>query len=316
MSKLPLVIVNPASAGGATQSAWPRLASDLRTHFGPFACAFTQTSGDAIRLAEEGARAGRALIIACGGDGTVSEVANGILRSGGETALGILPSGTGGDFRRTLKISKRTPAAAAILRDGKTRVIDVGRAIFQNSEGEEVERYFLGVASFGMSAEIIARVKEDGKSFLPKRSANVLGGKASFALATVRATLAAPRRRVKVKLDASPQRHITVAQICVANARYFGGGMNIAPDALLDDGKFDVIVIGDLGAARILATGYKLYLGTHTSLEQVHCIRTSRLTVSPANKDENIAIEIDGELLGHLPAEFQILPRALKVRCA
>ncbi|HZG52405.1 MAG TPA: acylglycerol kinase family protein, partial [Pyrinomonadaceae bacterium] len=112
-SSLPLVIVNPASSGGATGRRWPRLASDLRAHFGAFNCAFTERAGDASVIAEREAGAGRSLLIACGGDGTISEVANGILASGADAELGILPSGTGGDFRRTLDLSKRGADAAA-----------------------------------------------------------------------------------------------------------------------------------------------------------------------------------------------------------
>src|SRR6202171_3118751 len=101
---LPLVIVNPESAGGATRAAWPRIASDLRSQFGPFSIAFTERPGQGIELAAEAARKGVKLIIACGGDGTISEVANGILQSATGAELGILPSGTGGDFRRTLEL--------------------------------------------------------------------------------------------------------------------------------------------------------------------------------------------------------------------
>src|SRR6266567_9352438 len=102
---LPLVIVNPESADGATQENWPKIASDLRTHFGPFSVAFTEAIGHGRKLANEAAKQGTKLVIACGGDGTISEVANGIIESNGQVALGILPSGTGGDFRRSLKIS-------------------------------------------------------------------------------------------------------------------------------------------------------------------------------------------------------------------
>jgi len=90
MSPLPLIIVNPASAGGATGDAWPGAASDVRRHFGPFEVAFTRRGGEAAEIAEREARAGRALLIACGGDGTVNEVANGILRSGARAELGLL----------------------------------------------------------------------------------------------------------------------------------------------------------------------------------------------------------------------------------
>ena len=112
MSTLPLIIVNPASAGGATGDAWPGVASDVRRHFGPFEVAFTRAGGEAADIAERESRAGRRFVIACGGDGTVSEVANGILRAGAGAELGLLPSGTGGDFRRTIGIPARTADAS------------------------------------------------------------------------------------------------------------------------------------------------------------------------------------------------------------
>src|SRR5260370_37834717 len=99
---LPLVIVNPASADGATRENWPKIASDLRTHFGAFTVAFTESVGHARELASDAAKQGTNLIIACGGDGTISEVANGIIESNKEVELAILPGGTGSDFRRTL----------------------------------------------------------------------------------------------------------------------------------------------------------------------------------------------------------------------
>ncbi|MBA3767671.1 MAG: diacylglycerol kinase family lipid kinase [Acidobacteria bacterium] len=314
MSLLPLVIVNPASAGTATRDVWPRLASDLRTHFGPFNCAFTERPGDGRRLAAEAAKEGRRLIIACGGDGTAGEVANGILESGGESELGLLPSGTGGDLRRTLGIPRRAADAARTLRTGRTRLMDVGRVSYINHDGESETRFFLGVASFGMSPEVIERVKESRQSWVPTTGARRLSGKVSFAIATIKTTLASPRTAVSIQLDESPERRLNVANLCVANARYFGGGMKIAPDALLDDGRFDIITIGDLSALKILANAHQLYLGTHLKIEQVHHALAARVEARPAREDVKVAIEVDGELPGHLPATFEILPRALRVR--
>src|SRR6266699_4411886 len=156
-SSLPLVIVNPASADGETEKNWPKMASDLRTHFGPFSVSFTETVGHARVLAAEAAQQGTKLIIACGGDGTISEVANGILESNQEAELGVLPSGTGGDFRRSLRIPKNVAAAARALRDGHTRIIDAGRATFTNDGGERETRFFVNVASFGMSTDVLTR---------------------------------------------------------------------------------------------------------------------------------------------------------------
>jgi YegS/Rv2252/BmrU family lipid kinase len=304
---LPLIIVNPTSAGGATRAAWPGMASELATHFGAFTCAFTQERGDAVKLALRGAQDGRRLIVACGGDGTISEVANGILESGADAELGILPSGTGGDFQKSLDIPARLSDAALVLRRGRTERIDVGRAAYLNHDGDEQMRYFLGVASFGMSGDVIRRVKE--------RDAGWLGGKASFALAMLQTTLAAQSTTVMMQLDEGRERRLTVVNLCIANARYFGGGMKIAPEAKLNDGRFDIVTIGDLSALKILTNAHQLYLGTHLGMQQVHHSLAARVSVRPVQKDEKIALEVDGELPGHLPATFEILPKALRVRC-
>jgi YegS/Rv2252/BmrU family lipid kinase len=316
MSHLPLVIVNPASAGGATSETWPGAASDLRTHFGPFNCTFTEQPGDGRRLAADEARKGRQLIIACGGDGTVNEVANGILESGEDVELGLLPSGTGGDFRRTLGISTRAATAARVLREGRARRIDVGRVSYLNHEGERETRYFLGVASFGMSGEVIERVRSSGLRLLPVTRSRWLSGKISYGVATLQTTLKSPSTSVHVQLDEQKERRLRVANLCVANARYFGGGMKIAPDARLNDGRFDIITIGDLGALKILANSPRLYMGKHLSMRQVHHHLAARVTARPAKEDALVMIEVDGELPGRLPATFEILPRALRVRCS
>jgi diacylglycerol kinase (ATP) len=312
---LPVVIINPESAGGATRDAWPKIASELAAHFGPFTPKFTKHAGEGIELAASAARKGTKLIVACGGDGTISEVANGILSAGSDTELGILPSGTGGDFRKTIGISARSSDAARILRDGQTRLIDVGRVTFTRDDGEHESRYFLGVASFGLSADVVARVKEVSPEWLPTKGPKWLTGRVSFGIAMLQSALRMGPTRVVVQLDDDPARHLTVANLCIANARYFGGGMKIAPDAKLTDGKFDVISIGDLGAARILANAPRLYLGAHLSMEKVGHALATKIVARPADSGQRIEIEVDGEIPGQLPATFQILPKALRVRC-
>jgi YegS/Rv2252/BmrU family lipid kinase len=311
MSELPLVIINPASAGGATGAAWPGLASALRTHFGPFAAAFTERGGDASAIAEREARDGR-LVIACGGDGTVNEVANGLMRSGAAAELGLLPSGTGGDFRRTLGVPLRAADAARALREGRTKLLDVGRVTFAGEDGEEETRYFVNVASFGMGGDVIRRVKE--RRGLPAGASRLLGGRLAFAAATLRSALAFEKPSVRVSVEGGREVSLTVANFCVANARYFGGGMKVAPNALLDDGLFDLVSIGDLSAAAILANSYRLYLGTHLGMQQVGHALARRVTARPFSPGEVVKLEVDGELAGRLPAEFEILPGALRVR--
>ena len=312
---LPVVVINPSSASGSTGEAWPRIASDLRAEFGPFQTAFTKVRGDAASLAADAARKGTKLIVACGGDGTISEVANGILSSGKDAELGVLPSGTGGDFRRSLEIPSQSRAAARILRKGRTRRIDVGRISFVDHDGAEAMRYFVGVASCGMSTKVIERVKAGGPDWLPANTPKWLGGRVSFGASLLQTALRTEASRLLVQLDDERERHLLVVNLCIANARYFGGGMKIAPEAKLNDGKFDVIGVGDLGALKIFTSAPRIYFGSHLSLPEISHGLARKITVRPAERDTQIDLEVDGELPGRLPATFQIIPSALRVRC-
>jgi diacylglycerol kinase (ATP) len=315
MSEAPLIIVNPASAAGSTSNAWPRIASDLAAYFGPFRCAFTEKQGDARLIAREAAAAGDRFIVACGGDGTISEVANGILDSGRDSELGVLPSGTGGDFRRSLDIPSRSADAAAVLRTGCTRRMDVGQITYVNHSEQSETRYFLGVASFGMSGEVVKRVKRDRAAWRAALPANWLGGKATFASAMLRTAISFPNRELVVEVDELSPRKLMVVNLCVANARYFGGGMKIAPDAQVDDGRFDVVCLGDLSSLDILVNAPLLYTGRHLNLQKVKHEHARSVAVSSADPSEVILVEVDGELPGRLPARCKIIPKALRVRC-
>lgn len=310
-STLPLVIVNPKSAAGATESGWAETASDFRAHFGAFQVAFTKKAGDGKLLALRAAEQGRKFVIACGGDGTINEVANGILESGADIELGILPSGTGGDFRRTIALSNEIRTAAQQLRTGKTKAIDVGKITFVNHENEQTSRYFLNVASFGLSASIIENVKTTTKlNWIPN---NLIRGKASFAISTLQEIIGLDFITVRVKMDNEEEKPLNTINFCVCNSRFFGGGMKIAPEAKINDGFFDVVNIGDIKTAKILLKGYTLYNGSHLNLPEVKATLAKRIEVNPLNNEE-IHIEIDGELPGKLPAIFEIIPNALKVR--
>jgi diacylglycerol kinase (ATP) len=310
-NSLPLVIVNPRSASGATRENWAGTAADLRAHFGPFNVAFTKAAGDGAVIAERAAAAGRMFIIACGGDGTVNEVANGIIRSGSDCELGVLPSGTGGDFRRTLGIPAGNREAAAALRDGITKTIDVGKVAFLGDDGE-VTRYFVNVSSVGLAADVIRRVKSTRVfDWLPAGS---LRGKANFALSTLRELSGLDAPMVRVRFDDGDEHSLKTVALCVCNARYFGGGMMIAPDAKLTDGFFDVINIGDLTALSVMTNVRSLYRGTHVEMKEVQTRRAKKIEIKAVHGSDPIHLETDGELPGRLPATYEILPAALRVR--
>jgi YegS/Rv2252/BmrU family lipid kinase len=312
---LPLVIVNPASAEGATRENWPKIASDIRTHFGAFTVEFTEAAGHARQLAQEAATRGAKLIIACGGDGTISEVANGIIESNHHAELGILPGGTGSDFRRTLGMPSNIAAAARALRDGRTREIDFGRVTFVNDSGERETRFFINVASFGMSTDVLHRTSSgEATRWIPAFTPRKLTSKLSYAAATVQTTLTTSPTEVKFQLDDQPERRLRVAEFCVANARYYGGGMKIAPQAKVEDGLFDIVTIGDASSFRILTNAPRIYLGAHLSMNEVTHALARQVIARPVKKDELVRVELDGEVVGRLPATFEIVPRSLRVR--
>ena len=117
-----------------------------------------------------------------------------------------------------------------------------------------------------------------------------------------------------MQLDEQAERRLRIAEFCVANARYYGGGMKIAPEAKVEDGLFDVITIGDASSFRILANAPRLYLGAHLSMNEVTHALAKQIVARPLKKDELVRVELDGEVVGRLPATFEIMPRALRVR--
>lgn len=306
------MIVNPKSASGATRANWSQTASDLRAHFGPFSVAFTKGPGDGIDLARRASDSGHAFIIACGGDGTINEVANGIIESGSKAELGVLPSGTGGDFRRSLKMPLTNRDAAMALRDGVTKTIDAGRVTFQSHEGKTVSRYFLNVSSVGLAADVIKRVKSTSAfDWLPVES---LRGRSNFAISALREVLDLSAVTVRVRFNGGDEHTLQTIAFCVANARFFGGGMMIAPDAKMNDGLLDVVNIGDISTARILLNGHMLYRGTHDSLDEVKTRSVTQIEISAFDPAIEILLETDGELPGKLPATYEIVPDAIRIR--
>lgn len=310
-SSLPLVIANPRSASGATRENWAVMAADLRAHFGPFSVAFTKHPGHAIEIAETAARSGRRFIIACGGDGTINEVANGIIRSDADAELGILPSGTGGDLRRSLRLPENNRDAAAALRNGITKRIDAGKVSYVDSDGHSSSRYFLNVSSVGLAADVIRRVKS--RKVFDWLPINSIKGRANFAVSAAQEILTVAPITISVAVDDKPARQLQTIAFCIANARYFGGGMMIAPDAKLADGLLDITNVGDISTPRIIANAHTLYRGTHLDLVEVGSLTAQRIEVKATGPDP-VNIEVDGELLGSLPAVYEVIPSAIDIR--
>jgi YegS/Rv2252/BmrU family lipid kinase len=302
----PVVIVNPRSGGGMDARRWAKLVGPLTEGLGPFDTRFTERPGHGREMARDEAAGGRSLVIACGGDGTISEVAGGLIDAGTAAALGIIPRGTGGDFCRALELSADPAKAARRIGAGTVRAIDAGRVTFVSDEGTEEQRSFVNVASFGFSSLVAARAN---------RSAKRLGAKVAFLGAIVNTVVSYDHAEVSLSIDGGPRKRMTVLLAAVGNGRFFGGGMKVCPEALLDDGALDLVVLGDFGLPgfffKIMPRAYQ---GTHLSLAGVQSARVRTVEVWPADPEAVIPVEIDGETPGRLPAKFEIVPGALRLR--
>jgi YegS/Rv2252/BmrU family lipid kinase len=302
-----VLVVNPQSAGGKTERRWPQLRATIHEAFGPFEERFTRTAGDATRLAREALLGGADLVVAVGGDGTINEVVNGFFDGARPVApdacFGIVPAGTGGDFIKSLSVPRDTFAAAAALK-APARPIDVGRLSYVGGDGQPAMRHFINIASFGIGGLVDRYVNESSKAF---------GGTLSFAFATLKAGASYKNARVRLTLDGGPAREGRIYNVAVANGRYFGGGMKVAPDAALDDGMFDVVTMGDFGFSDLLLRGLDIYTGRHVSNPKVSVARARRVDAAPSDGGE-VLLDVDGEQPGRLPATFELLPGALKVR--
>jgi YegS/Rv2252/BmrU family lipid kinase len=301
----PVVIVNPRSGGGLNERRWASVVGPLSDGLGAFDTRFTEAPGHARTLAREEALAGRGLVVALGGDGTISEVADGLVSAGGQAELGIIPRGTGGDFRRSLGLENELSKAAERVRRSKPRPVDIGRATFVARDGGQASRHFINVASVGFSSVVAERSNQASKR---------LGGKVSFLAAVARSLLTYDNAEVAVAVDDGEARRMTLLLAAVGNGCFFGGGMKICPEALLDDGFFDLVTVGDLGRLEVLAKIHRIYSGNHLSMPEVRSVRCSRLQMAAADAKALIPLEIDGETPGFLPARFEMLKSALRLR--
>jgi YegS/Rv2252/BmrU family lipid kinase len=301
-----VVVVNPASQGGKLGKRWPDLCDVIGRAF-PFEDVHTKGPGDATGLAREALRAGAERIVAMGGDGTINEVVNGFFDDGEAIApdatFAVIPFGTGGDFRRTLGIPNDTARAAAIVAQGGRKKIDVGRLDFTRFNGERGNRIFANIASFGVSGVVDRLVNASGKKL----------GRLSYVLASARAAWSYENQRVALTFDSSAADRVeaTIQTVAVANARYFGGAMMMAPNAEIDDGLFDVVAMGDFHFGDLLTAGLRLFKGTHLSMEKVTTRRARLLEAHPIDPNAVVELDVDGEPLGKLPARFEVLPQAL-----
>jgi YegS/Rv2252/BmrU family lipid kinase len=281
------LLVHPSSGGGRTKSLLPRVADELDKRHVVFRVERTRSTEHAVDEALRAADLGEVPVV-MSGDGLIGAVGGAL--AGGDVPLGIIPGGRGNDLARALEIPDNPVAAVGVLAAGHTRLIDVG---------EINDRRFLGIASVGFDSECNRIANET----------RFVRGRLVYAYSVPRALAAWKPARFTLRIGEENLR-FTGYSVAAANSSTFGGGMRVAPNASLDDGEFDIVMIGDVGKLRYLSNLPKVFKGTHVENEEVRIARARSLELSASRP---FAVYADGEHLTDLPASLRVLPRALSV---
>jgi YegS/Rv2252/BmrU family lipid kinase len=307
------VIVNPFSAKGKTAQRWDLIKEAIRFYYKEFKYIFTEQPQQATEIARSLLKDGFDLIIGVGGDGTLNEITNGYFHTANaagsqtpqaineEASLGIIPSGTGSDFIRFMKIPRDFSQSVERIKNSPSRKIDVGKIVFEGKD-HTTQKYFINVADFGLGAEVIGTLSETPSS---KR------GPLHYYIGLLQTLKKYRSKSVNIVID--DKEEITGRYVigAVANGSIFGGGMVIAPDARPDDGYFDLVLVGHMNTPEIICHTPKLYSGSINKSKKVLIKKVKKIRVT---SDEPVNIEYDGELGLPLPAEFQCISAALNFK--
>ena len=306
-SQSAFIVVNPKAKNGRTGKEWPKLEQVIKEEYhGEFHAEFTNAPLHAISLTRRALRENYELIVAVGGDGIINEVVNGFFEEGKpvnpNATLGILPFATGSDFVKTAGVPPDFRSAVKYLNGFSAKPCDLGLVSSDGIDGGQVVRYFINVAECGVGADVVDRVNRTTKMF---------GGRASFTWSILRTMPFYRNKTVSYTVDNGQEKEAHINNLIVANGRFFGAGLQPAPEAQIDDGLFDVAVIGDIGFMKGAKNLGKLRDGTYLKLPYVTFQRGKLVS---AHCTERILIEADGEVIGKLPATFELLPAAIRLR--
>ena len=299
------IIVNPAAGSGSTARRWGHIKRQLDGLEIDYDFVLTEAPGHAIDLATEAAENGFQSVVAVGGDGTINEVVNGLLRhtppdTPSPVDLGVINTGTGSDFVRSLGIPRNPDRACHHLLSRQRLKVDAG-IIEWVDNGEEKTRYFVNAAGVGFDAETASA---------KARISRLLKGPVSYALSVGATLFGYKNRPVSVRCDQAEEKIRRVLSVIIANGSYFGGGMKVAPDAELGDQLFDVLTIGDIGKVELIQAFPRVYRGTHITHPKVTVERAATITLSSS---ERLLLQADGEIIGEGAFRLSLLPGALNV---
>jgi YegS/Rv2252/BmrU family lipid kinase len=303
------VLVNPKAGSGSALRRLPEIERALDRAGLTHDVVRTERPGQAGELVRAAAEDGVECVAVVGGDGTVNEACQAYLDSDGQPIAGpdlaLIPAGTGGDFRKTFELGSGLDEAARRIRDAAPRPIDLGVLTATSSAGARVVRAFLNITSFGLGG-LTDRIVNQGPKWM--------GGRAAFFLGALRALAVYSNAPVVVRVDGRVRVEGPIVNVAIANGRFFGGGMHIAPDADPSDGLFDVVALGDLSRSESMALTHRIYRGSHVGAKKVSTCRGALVEAEPLRKRDEVLIDMDGETPGRLPLVARVAPAALRNR--
>jgi YegS/Rv2252/BmrU family lipid kinase len=291
--------VNPSAGAGKTARAWPHI-KDLLQKLGlDFEYSLTEAPKHAIELAKSAAQKGCKLVVSVGGDGTISEAVNGLYEAGclNEVMLGIVSTGTGADYLRTIGIPRAYDEACKLLINPKTCSVDLGLIEFTD---EPRKRIFVNFAGLGFDAEIVRATTQTYKA---------MGGMVSYLVGLLSTLISYQNKEVSLIMDGSVEERKLVT-VLMGHGRYAGGGMMTTPNADPADGLFDVLIVDNMTKPDLLCSLPRIYKGTHLTHPKVSVKRVKEIEIRPKLK---MCIQADGDLIGDAPACFSVLPAALNI---
>ena len=296
MSQRALFIVNPVARGAPPQEKLRQAIDWLGGRGWQAELTSTEEKGHATDLARQAAREGVDAVVACGGDGTVNEVANGLALS--DTALAVIRGGTANVWAKEVRIPRDPLKAVRVVCEGDRRRIDLGLA--EPSAGAGGGRYFLLMAGVGLDGHIVSRVPDELKQRL---------GAAAYVLHGIREALRYRSSETTVIIDGEPLA-VDLCWLLVGNTRSYGGVVNVTHGARADDGLLDVYVFAGHGVWRMAVHGLRVLARRHDRAPKVF-YRRAQTVVLPAPCA--LPVQIDGDYLGLAPLAVRVAPGALSV---
>jgi YegS/Rv2252/BmrU family lipid kinase len=262
----------------------------------------TQYAQHASALGSRVREQGFDYVLAAGGDGTLHQVLNGVLKhnsSEGNPSLGIIPLGTGNDFARTCGIRADGKQIADLIFQNKPKLTDIGKIVCRDELGDELTEYFINVCSIGMGPEVVRRLLKSDRS---------LGPLLTY-LKAITATFFTHRPQEAIAETKDWQWRGRMRVLAIANGQSFGNQMYIAPDAAVDDGLFSTFIAGELSLLSFLVCLQKIKGKKRITNELIHYSQCASISLSAP---EATAIEAEGEWIGNLPAKIEVVTRAIK----